>query len=141
MSTRLIGVCVLAYPRARRRRDGDYLRDLALELAQDHGVVRQALSLLLGGLRERVALRRTTFALAASVAVLGVASVVSVTLVGSSEREVEAHSCETRGSVGDGCAEIERLAASRERQGWDCTSRERLVDGRRLVDLECRTVS
>jgi hypothetical protein len=53
MRRRLLDLCLLAYPRASRRRDRDYLRDLALELAERHGFARQAVSLLLGGARER----------------------------------------------------------------------------------------
>jgi hypothetical protein len=33
MSRRLLDLCLLAYPRARRERDRAYLRDLALDLA------------------------------------------------------------------------------------------------------------
>jgi hypothetical protein len=58
MRGRLLALCLLAYPRARRERDRDYLRDLALDLAEAQGVRRQALSLLAGGVRERIAVRR-----------------------------------------------------------------------------------
>jgi hypothetical protein len=54
VSRRLLDLCVLAYPRARRDRDRAYLRDLALDLAERDGVARQAVSLLLGGLRDRI---------------------------------------------------------------------------------------
>ena len=53
MSRRLIGACLLAYPRDVRRRDHDHLRDLALELGGEHGFVREAFGLLRGGLVER----------------------------------------------------------------------------------------
>jgi hypothetical protein len=53
MRRRLLDLCLLAYPRARRERDRDYLRDLALDLAETQGVLPQAWSLLAGGLRER----------------------------------------------------------------------------------------
>jgi len=56
MRERLLGLCLLAYPRATRVRDGDYLRDLALELADGSGVVRQAASLLRGGFAARTRL-------------------------------------------------------------------------------------
>jgi hypothetical protein len=36
MSRRLLDLCLLAYPRARRERDRAYLRDLALDLAESH---------------------------------------------------------------------------------------------------------
>lgn len=53
MRRRLLDLCVLAYPRARRRADREYLRDLALDLAERHGTARQAASLLRGGIGER----------------------------------------------------------------------------------------
>lgn len=78
MSRRLLDLCLLAYPRARRERDRDYLRDLALDLAEGQGLMRQAGSLLLGGLRERVAsLGRWAWrAGAASLVVVALASAV-----------------------------------------------------------------
>jgi CubicO group peptidase (beta-lactamase class C family) len=54
MSRRLLELCLLAYPRPRRESDREYLRDLALELAENYGLARQALSLLRGGLSERL---------------------------------------------------------------------------------------
>ena len=54
MRERWLARCLLAYPKARRERDGDYLLDLALELGETSGLRRQALSLLRGGLLERV---------------------------------------------------------------------------------------
>ena len=49
MRRRLLAACLLAYPRSRRDRDGGYLLDLALELAEESGTARQAASLVLGG--------------------------------------------------------------------------------------------
>lgn len=158
MSRRLLGLCVLAYPRVRRQLDGPYLRDLALELAGNHGIVRQAVSLLCGGVRERIELRRSSGAgsmtrvIATSVALAAVATVLAITLAGSSDHQVEAHSCvesvvmasglETREPKGDqGCAWVQRLMAAMERRGWDCGSRRQVIDGESLVDLECRTGS
>jgi hypothetical protein len=60
MSRRLLELCLLAYPRARRQRDRAYLRDLALDLAERRGLARQALSLLLGGFRDRIDAGRKT---------------------------------------------------------------------------------
>ena len=54
MRERWLARCLLAYPKASRERDGGYLLDLALELGEASGVRRQALSLLRGGLAERV---------------------------------------------------------------------------------------
>lgn len=53
MSRRLIEACLLAYPLGARRRDGDHLRDLALELGEERGFLREAFGLLRGGLAER----------------------------------------------------------------------------------------
>jgi len=53
MSRHLVVACLLAYPRGVRRHDGDHLRDLALELGEEHGFVREAFGLLRGGLIER----------------------------------------------------------------------------------------
>jgi CubicO group peptidase (beta-lactamase class C family) len=50
----LVDLCVLAYPRALRKSDRDYLSDLALELAQDHGLTRQLASLIRNGIGERI---------------------------------------------------------------------------------------
>ena len=62
MSRRLLDLCLLAYPRARRDSDRAYLRDLALDLAEgSHGLARQALSLLLGGLSDRIQAGRKTW--------------------------------------------------------------------------------
>jgi hypothetical protein len=58
MRERLLDLCLLAYPRTRRAADRDYLRDLALDLAEAQGLPRQVWSLLAGGLRERIELRR-----------------------------------------------------------------------------------
>ena len=69
MRERWLGWCLLAYPKADRERDGDYLVDLALELGERSGVRRQALSLLGGGLLERVRGVRRRAALTAGVAV------------------------------------------------------------------------
>ena len=53
MSNRVLKLCLRAYPRARRRRDGELLVDLAMELAADHGAWREALGLVAGGVRAR----------------------------------------------------------------------------------------
>jgi hypothetical protein len=97
MRRRLLDLCLRAYPRARRERDRAYLRDLALDLAERDGVARQALSLLIGGLRDRVRagawIRRVvvaSFVLAAlAAAALGVAG----TRGGERIHEVEEISC------------------------------------------------
>jgi hypothetical protein len=82
MRRRLLELCLLAYPRARRERDRDYLRDLSFDLAETDGLGRQAISLLFGGIKERIEGRRRragtrmgTWALRAAVASLVLAAV------------------------------------------------------------------
>ena len=90
MKERLLRLCLLAYPRASRARDGGYLLDLALELSDASGVRRQALSLLRGGLRERVRGVRRRVALVLGVAVATVLVVGGVAVADVSvEVEVE----------------------------------------------------
>jgi hypothetical protein len=110
MSRRLIELCLLAYPRARRERDRAFLRDLALDLAESHGLARQAVSLLLGGLGDRIAAARKAGnaragswirrALVASF-VLAALALAASELVGTSESEVErSHEVERSSAVG-----------------------------------------
>lgn len=94
MSRRLLDLCLLAYPRARRDRDRAYLRDLALDLAEGrHGLARQALSLLLGGLRERIGAGRRRVLVVSCV--LAVAVLAASGLAAAMERthEVEEITC------------------------------------------------
>ena len=54
MNSRLIDLCLRSYPRTLVKRERDYLRDLALEMAGDKGgSARQGLSLLRGGIVQR----------------------------------------------------------------------------------------
>jgi hypothetical protein len=69
MSRRLLDLCLLAHPRARRERDRVYLRDLALELAERDGLGRRALSLLRGRLRVRIAAVRVKPVLVAALVI------------------------------------------------------------------------
>ena len=69
MRRRLLEMTLLAYPRQVRRRDGDHLLGLALELADRHGAAREAFGLLRGGLAERSRRGRTRRAVAGVVAV------------------------------------------------------------------------
>lgn len=55
MRMKLLDLCLLAYSRARRERDGELLRSLAAELADEHGIAREAWGLLRGGVRARLA--------------------------------------------------------------------------------------
>ena len=117
MRERWVAWCLLAYPKARRERDGGYLLDLALELGERSGVRRQALSLLRGGLLERVrAVRRRAVVVAGlAVATLLVAGGVAVADDGSVE--VEVPSC---AAAGTSCSGVDDWAADRERHGYRC---------------------
>lgn len=117
MRERWLARCLLAYPKARRERDGGYLLDLALELGERSGVRRQALSLLRGGLLERIheVRRRTVLAAGVGVATLLVAGGVAV--ADDASVEVEARSC---AATGTSCSAVDDWAADRERQGWRC---------------------
>ena len=148
MRRRLIALCVLAYPRSCRRAEGEFLRDLTLDFAETNGFGRQLGSLVRGGFAERIRLRRPrTLAhsprrmLTRAVAVAaGVAAIVAaLALFGSADTDVEVHSCvETRSSSDHGCADVRRLAADKERDGWECTARRQTVEARLMVDIECR---
>jgi hypothetical protein len=128
MRRRLLALCLLTYPRSRRSRDGDYLRDLALDLAERTGVLRQALSLVLGGLGERArGVRRGPGLLAGSV-VVALLAVGGVAAADRGTVDVEVQSC-----VGQACATVEAWAAAHERDGWEC---ER-TSSRRAVSWQC----
>jgi hypothetical protein len=144
---RVLDLCLLAYPRARRERDRDYLRDLALELAETQGLLRQASSLLGGGLRERIESRRRTslaglamrIAVASSVlAALGFASyglIVSKDGVGVATAEVERFVCES--TPIEGCEQTDTLVDAREQAGWACSTRRQVRSGRQTVTWRC----
>jgi hypothetical protein len=163
MIRRLLELCLVAYPRARRDRDRDFLRDVALDLGGTQGFTRQAVSLLLGGLKERIEGHRgrgaapvRTWARRVAVGCLAliVLTVAASTLTGigsgdaGSVREVEEYACvyaqdspsrgdELRlGNAGE-CAETRTLVATRKREGWDCTWRRRSGAGRRSSTWEC----
>jgi hypothetical protein len=163
MSRRLLELCLLAYPRCRRERDRDFLRDLALDLGGTDGFARQAVSLLVGGLKERIEgyrrrrvapvrtwARRGAVACLALIALTVAAS--GLTGIGGggagSVHEVEEYACvyaedppsrrdELRLTDAGGCAETRRLVAARRREGWDCTSRRRSGAGRQSTTWEC----
>ena len=127
MRRRVLALCVLAYPRSRRERDGDYLRDLALELAERHGVRREIASLLRNGLVERVRLSRRSARLRHGVVAGLVAGIVSTGLavgvlgwpaVGEQRFEAEQFTC----AATDGCAETAAVVAAHVRDGWACRS-------------------
>lgn len=141
MKGRLLDLCLLAYPRASRRRDRDYLRDLALELAERHGLARQAVSLLLGGVRERaVSAARRGWRIGA-VALAGLALAfggVAVSASAQGNHELDRFSCAASVAGGSsGCAAQARsLVLARERAGWRCRPHDPQSDATR-VSLEC----
>jgi hypothetical protein len=167
MRRRLLGLCLLAYPRARRAVDRDYLRDLALDLAEAQGFLRQVWSLLGGGLRERIELRRrssaaglrrlvkrTVVASSVLVALTFAASGLIVSGGGDGEgvSEIERFACqyaEDEASQGRSapvngrsrCGETERLIAARARAGWECTTRRRVHAGGRMTTWRCTRAS
>lgn len=108
---------LLAYPQPVRRRDGADLLDLALELAADHGVVREAIGLLRGGLGERRRRGRTRRAVA------GVLAVAALVLAGltwtATAQPVRAE--EDRYSCSTSCAAVEAEVDDKVRDGWTCT--------------------
>jgi len=115
MRRRLLALCLLAYPRSRRERDGAYLLDLALELAPESGVRRQAGSLVRGGFAARLRGVPRLPALLAGAAMAAVLAVGGVAVAAEGSAEVEVQSC-----AGADCAGAEAWAAERERAGWRC---------------------
>jgi hypothetical protein len=114
MTRRLLVLCLRAYPRSRRQRDGGYLLDLALELADESGIRRQAVSLVRGGWAERLrGVRRGPVLLAGGVAA-AVLAVGGVAVADEGSVEVEVQLC-----AGADCASAEDWAADRS-EGWRC---------------------
>lgn len=153
MRRRLLNLCLRAYPRPTRERDRAYLRDLALELSDRYGVRRQALSLLRGGLTQRIESRRrrrgdsasvrmkrvvvACFALAATALAAG--ELTRVGPGGDVRVEAERLECVQDVHVGGarGCAGTTDLIAARVRAGWECETRRRTKDGRRVIAWRC----
>jgi hypothetical protein len=121
MSRRILELSLLAFPRHIRQRDGEHLLELADELADRHGVGREALGLLRGGLAERRRRRGPTrrVTLAMSAAIGSVLVIVSWSAAAEPLRfEEDRYSC-----AGE-CADLSAQVADRERQGWTCTGQE-----------------
>lgn len=145
MRRRLLNLCLLAYPRSCRERDRDYLRDLALELSETYGWRQQALSLVRGGLGERVKGRRVVIACSLFAAVALAASGLTGLAVGAGERVgVDWFACtdadysrserdRMRVAEPSGCAEAHALVAARRRAGWECTTRRHSRDGQAVA--------
>ena len=162
MSRRLLDLCLLAYPRARRERDRAYLRDLALDLAESHGLALQALSLLLGGLRDRIAASRQAGASewadgsgepswphsssrrwrwprtsrSEPPRAMGSASTRSSSSRACMLNRLPPRRDELDSDAG-GCPDTRRLVAARERGGWDCKTRRRARQARYSTSWEC----
>lgn len=116
MRSRLLDLCLRAYPRDLRARDGAHLRELATDLAADHGVLREALGLLRGGLAERRRhgrVRRTVVAVVAATALILTALTWTATAQG--EREEELFTCTGQ------CPDLDAEVAARVADGWTCT--------------------
>jgi hypothetical protein len=162
MRERLLDLCLLAYPRARRAADHDFLRDLALDLAETQGLPRQAWSLLGGGLKERIELRRrrppvgvggwarrivvgssvlAALAIAATglIAPAGVSEVERLVCQYTEEPPSKRHGVPINRPRG--CRETERLIAASERAGWDCTTRRQARSGGRTTTWRCTRAS
>jgi hypothetical protein len=131
---RLVDLCLLAYPRRRRERDRDYLRDLALELAETYGLRRQAMSLVRGGLSERVSVRRLVLGCFV-VAILAFAASGLTGIDASRDQRVEAGRVVCVDT--DACAQAKRQVAARRQGGWDCAMRWRARDGQRATTWRC----
>ena len=162
MRRRLLDLCVLAYPRVRRGPDREYMRDLALELGEACGLWRQAVSLVRGGIGERITSHRMRRGTSPSVSMRGVAigcflvagvafaaSSLMAIVPGDVERaEADRFACvDIRHSrsqryrhvdAASECAQTaERLVAARLREGWDCAVRRRARDGHREIAWRC----
>lgn len=119
MRRRLLELGLLAYPRAVRELDGDHLRGLALDLADDHGTARELLGLVRGGLGERRSqLGRARSAMAA----LGAAVVLALAFLSWSATSAGARVEEDRFVCAGECAETRAEVADRVDDGWTCTN-------------------
>lgn len=119
MRRRLLELGLLAYPRAVRELDGDHLRDLALELADDHGTGRELLGLVRGGLGER---RRRMSRARSAMAAVGATLALALGIVAWSAATAGAQVEEDRFACVGECAETRAEVADRVEDGWTCTS-------------------
>ncbi|HWM75751.1 MAG TPA: hypothetical protein VNQ53_18525 [Nocardioides sp.] len=100
-----------------RDRDREHLRDLALDLADTHGAVREAFGLLRGGMAERSRRGLTRRAVVA----VGAATAVALTFLTWSAAAQSGRVEEDRFTCVGACAETEAEVDSRVRDGWSCT--------------------
>lgn len=116
MRRRVLDLGLLAYPRELRDRDGEHLRDLALDLADDHGTARELLGLVWGGLGERGRQIRRPRLVAAGALTAVVLAALTMTATATSARvEEDRFAC-----VGE-CVETRAAIADRVEDGWTCT--------------------
>lgn len=111
----MLELCLRAYPRGVRARDGHHLRELATDLAGDHGFLREAFGLLRGGMAERRRQPRSRRPLIA----MGTATVVALTgltWAAAQGGRVE----EDLFACAEQCRDAEAQVASRVREGWSC---------------------
>ncbi len=111
----LLTLCLWTYPLAVRERDGAYLLDLSLELGAESGWLRQALSLVRGGVGERARLRSRLALRVVGVAVALVVGAGGVALAAPGNVRVEVRSC----AQWD-CSAAQAWAHTLERRGWSC---------------------
>ena len=108
MRRRLLDLCLLAYPRASRRRAVTICATWRWSLAERQGLARQAVSLLLGGVRERAggAGRWSRRIGAASLVGLALAfGALAVSAGAQGSHEVDRFACsEAAAGGGSGCA-------------------------------------
>jgi hypothetical protein len=119
MRRRLLELCLLAYPRAVRHSDREQLRDLALDLAEHHGTMREAWALLRGGLAVRAGHLRTRRVAVA----VGTATAVALTFLTWSAAAQGGRDEEDRFTCVGECAVTEAEVDDRVRDGWTCTER------------------
>jgi len=115
----MLHLCLQAYPRAVRARDGHHVRDLATDLAGDHGFLREAFGLLRGGLAERRRQSRTRRALIA----MGAATLIALTGLTWTAAADEGRVEKDLFACAEQCVDAEAEVASRVRDGWSCTER------------------
>jgi hypothetical protein len=117
MRRRVLELTLLAYPRPVRRRDGDHLLGLALELADSHGVTREVLGLLRGGLAERHRNGRTRRAVAGVVAATALVLAALTWTATAQGGRVEEDELSCAALCSDTVAEVEAKVS----EGWTCT--------------------
>lgn len=117
----MLGLGLLAFPREVRDRDGAYLRELALDLADTHGTAREVLGLVRGGLGER---RRRMGRLRSAVAAAGAALVLALGVLTWSTAAAGARVEEDRFACAGECDGTRAEVADRVADGWTCTERQ-----------------